>query len=76
MELKIQSLVVLVQVLNRAVRELDAECDATDGPEKPDLQELLLDYTLAADDLKEVYLAAFEPNSNMMPYAKLVPTED
>jgi hypothetical protein len=71
MSLKIQSLVVLVQVLNRAIRELDAECEATDGPDKPDLQELLLDYTLVADDLKDEYLATHEPDSNMPSYEEL-----
>ena len=71
MTLKTQSLVVLVQVLNRAIRELDAECEATDGPDQADLQELLLDYTLAADDLKATYLATYEPDSNMPPYEEL-----
>ncbi len=72
MPLKIQSLVVLIQVLDDAIKVLDAECDATEGLDKPDLQELLLDYTLAANDLKELYLATRHPDSNMSAYERLV----
>ncbi len=71
MLLKTQSLVVLVQVLNRAIRELGAECEATAGPDQADLQALLLDYTLAAADLKATYLASYESDSNMPPYGEL-----
>lgn len=76
MTLKTQSLVVLVQVLNRAIRELDAECEATDGPDQADLQELLLDYTLAADDLKATYLGTYEPDSNMPSYEELTTIQE
>jgi hypothetical protein len=72
MSLKIQTMVVLIQVLDGAIVALGAECDATDGPDKPDLQELLLDYTLAAQDLKMRYQAARHPESNMPPYETLV----
>ncbi len=72
MKLKIQSLVVLVQVLNRAILELDAACEAEEGPEQADLQELLLDYTLAADDLKEAYLEQWDADGNMPAYEELV----
>lgn len=75
MSLKIQTMVALIQVLDSAIVALDAECDATDGPDKPDLQELLLDYTLAAQDLKALYLATRHPDSNMPPYEKLVTTQ-
>ena len=75
MSLKIQTMVVLIQVLADAIKVLDEECAATDGPDKPDLQELLLDYTLAASDLKALYLATRHPDSNMPSYERLVPPE-
>lgn len=71
MTLKTQSLVVLVKVLARAIRELDAECEAMEGPDQADLQKLLLDYTNAADDLKATYLASYVPHSNMPTYEEL-----
>lgn len=71
MSLKMQTMAVLIQVLDDAIQGLDAACDATDGPDKPDLQELLLDYTLAANDLRDEYIASYNPNSNMPSYEEL-----
>lgn len=76
MSLKIQTMVVLIQVLADATKALDAACAATAGPDKPGLQELLLDYTLAANDLKALYLATRHPDSSMPPYERLVPPAD
>lgn len=69
-------LVTLIQVMSRAVGELRAEIAETEGPEQADLQELFLDYTLAADALRDAYLAVYVPDSNMISYERLVTPHD
>lgn len=71
-ELRWQTLVIAIKTLNIEIQKLESECDNCDGPDLPDLQELLLDYTRAANDLKSAYLATYTPNSNLPSYESLV----
>jgi hypothetical protein len=74
--LRWQTLVIAIQTLDAEMQKMRAECDACDGPGLPDLQELLLDYTRAAADLKAAYRDIYTPNSNLPTYAALVVSAD
>ncbi len=70
-----KTLVIAIKTLDKDLQKLSQECDEYDGPELPDMQELLLDYTRAADDLKAAYLETYTPNSNLPEYSALVAGE-
>ncbi len=71
-EIKEQTLLMAIQVMADAIAELKTECAETDGPDLPDLQELLLSYSLAAADLKRAYLGLQEAGAILPPYEELV----
>lgn len=70
-----KTLVIAIKALDKDLQKLGQECDEYDGPELPDMQGLLLDYTRAAADLKAAYLETYTPNSNLPEYATLVARE-
>ncbi len=71
-EIKEQTLLMAIQVMADAIAELRQECAETDGPDLPDLQELLLGYSLAAADLQRAYSCLQETDAVMPPYEELV----
>jgi hypothetical protein len=62
-------------MLDREIQKLESECNECDEADLPDLQELMLDYTRAANDLKLAYLATYTPNSNLPKYETLVKSQ-
>ncbi len=71
-ELHWKTLAIAIKMLAKEIHKLEKECDEYDGPELPDMQELLLDYTRAAADLKQAYLDVYTPNSNLPEYSAMV----
>lgn len=66
-----KTLIMAIQAISDAVHDLRDECQETDGPDLPDMQELLLAYSLAAGDLKNGYAKLAESGADLPPYAAL-----
>jgi hypothetical protein len=73
-ELNERTLVMAIQGVDAEMRRIGEQIETTEGPEQADLEELLLAYSLAAGELKEAYLHALEPGSNLPAYSELVST--
>lgn len=67
-----QTLVVAIQAVDSELRNLHQEITEAAGPEKADLQALLVSYARAAEELKEAYLDVLEPGTNLPPYLELL----
>ncbi|WP_164001634.1 hypothetical protein [Pyxidicoccus caerfyrddinensis] len=67
-----RTLVMAVQAVDAELRRLEEELERAGDDADPDLQELTLCYSLAADDLQEAYLQALQSASNLPPYERLV----
>ena len=71
-----RTLMMAVQAVDAKVQELSAQVEQADADEATDLEDSLLSYMKAADDLREAYEAALKLSSNLPPYAKLVRATD
>ena len=58
MELKPQTLIVAIQCVAAEIKAIDKQLQDGDPPNAGELEQLLLAYDLAADDLKDAYEAA------------------
>ena len=67
MNLKPQTLMVAIQCVAARTRELDAQLQNDD-----ELEQLLVGYDLAADDLKNAYEQALGQYSGLPPYDRLI----
>ncbi|WLI91592.1 hypothetical protein Q4S45_10870 [Massilia sp. R2A-15] len=68
-----QSLVVLVQLVQKEVERLASQHDRMDAqdPLLADLEQELVDYSLVADELKGLYEEAEESSGNLPKYRQL-----
>ncbi len=71
-EISENTLVMAIQAIADAVNDLRDECAETDGPELPDIQELLLSYSIAAGELKKIYAKLAETDVTLPEYAELI----
>ena len=72
-EVSDRTLVVAIQAVDAEMRRLAGQIDASeDDSHQADLEELLLTYSHAAEDLKKAYYSALRPGGNLPPYSKLV----
>lgn len=69
------TLMVAIQSVDAEIRRLEAECEAETGPELPDLQDLLLSYHNAADELRKAYIEECRHVINLPPYEMLIEGE-
>lgn len=67
-----RTLVMAIQAVDAELRRLEEELERAGEDADPDLQELALSYSLAAEDLKQAYLQALNSASNLPPYEQLV----
>ncbi|AVK07042.1 MULTISPECIES: hypothetical protein [Pseudomonas aeruginosa group] len=72
MNLKPQTLMVAIQCVAARTRELDAQLQSDDPENAAELEQLLVGYDLAADDLKNAYEEALAQYSGLPPYDRLV----
>lgn len=72
MNLKPQTLMVAIQCVAARTRELDAQLQNDDPQNAAELEQLLVGYDLAADDLKNAYEQALGQYSGLPPYDRLI----
>ncbi|HHG5112253.1 TPA: type IV secretion system immunity protein Tsi2 [Pseudomonas aeruginosa] len=72
MNLKPQTLMVAIQCVAARTRELDAQLQNDDPQNAAELEQLLVGYDLAADDLKNAYEQALGQYSGLSPYDRLI----
>ncbi|MGC8078201.1 hypothetical protein [Pseudomonas paraeruginosa] len=72
MNLKPQTLMVAIQCVAARTRELDAQLQNDDPENAAELEQLLVGYDLAADDLKNAYEEALAQYSGLPSYDRLV----
>jgi hypothetical protein len=72
MELKPQSLMVAIQCVAAQTKLLDIELTEQDPPNAAELEQLLVSFDLAADDLKNAYQRALERYDGLPPYESLI----
>ena len=76
-EINGRTLMMAVQAVNAKIRGLSQEIEnAQDDADLINLEDLLLAYSKAADDLRDAYRTECEFSSNLPPYEKLVPFDD
>lgn len=71
-EISPQTLIVAIQAIDAERDKLEQDRADTDGPEAPDLDELLMSIDRAASELEEAYAVAQAKYDNLPAYAKLV----
>ena len=67
-----RTLVMAVQAVDAQVQALSKQIVAAGEDDATDLEDLLLTYMKAADELRTAYEAALKLSSNLPPYARLV----
>ena len=67
------TLMMAIQAVDAKIVEIDQDRHETHDASAADLDELLLSYTLAAEQLKKAYLTEASRSSNLPPYEVLVP---
>lgn len=67
-----RTLVMAIQAVDEEIHRLEEERTALGEEGDPDLDELLLAYSLAADELEKAYREALQHVSNLPPYEQLV----
>ena len=72
LEITENTLIMAIQAVADAVHDLRDECAETDSSDLPDIQELLLSYSIAAGELKAAYAKLSETGTDLPPYAELV----
>ncbi|WKB50644.1 hypothetical protein [Eleftheria terrae] len=72
MELRPQSLMVAIQCVAAQVRLLDEQLQNDQTPDPEELEQLLLSFDLAADDLKNAYEDALQRYGGLPSYESLV----
>ena len=71
-QLSPQTLVAVIQALDAERERLALAQEEAEGPQVADLDEILLSYDTAAEELKQAYLAALDVYDNLPPYEDLV----
>ncbi len=66
------SLAIAVEAVDAKIQSLLQELENASEDEVTDIEDILLSYTKAANDLREAYLIAFNKSSNLPPYEELV----
>ena len=68
-----RTLAIAIQAVHAEMRRLDEQIRSGDHPDQePDLQDLTLAYSLAAEELRSAYLPLLEPGTNLPRYSDLV----
>lgn len=68
-----RTLMMAIQAVDGEVQQIREELEEIgDGPNEADLQDLLLAFTEAADELKAAYLEELETSEHLPPYEELV----
>lgn len=67
-----QSLMVLVEVMDREIGRLEQERDAAEEPEYSDYEELLLTYSQVEEEVRQAYAAAAATSDNLPSLASLL----
>lgn len=67
-----RTLMMAIQAVDAKVKNLSAQIDQADEDDVSDLEDALLAYTKAADDLRDAYEVALRLSSNLPAYEKLV----
>lgn len=71
-DLSLSTLVVSIQSVQKQIEHFEGLLESGDLKDEADIQELLLAYDQAADELKEAYIAMRTPGSNFPDYEGLV----
>jgi predicted component of type VI protein secretion system len=71
-EISDTTLMLSIQAVGRAIRDLEQNRRAVDGPESADLDEMIETYEIAAMELRRAYEAARTASGNLPPYGSLL----
>lgn len=71
MQLKPQTLMVAIQCVAAEIAAMDRQLNEGNPEHAAELEQLLVSFDLAADDLKTAYLAAQEQFGGLPPYEEL-----
>jgi len=69
-----RTLMMAIQAVDAKMQAIETAIDAADEDDQADLEDLLLSYEKAADELRAAYLAALRLSSNLPSYDVLVKT--
>ncbi len=72
MQLKPQTLMVAVQCVASETRAIDKKLQNNELKNGAEIEQLLVTYDLAAEDLKAAYIAAYGKNNSMPTYEDLI----
>ncbi|KGD92384.1 hypothetical protein JL37_17200 [Achromobacter sp. RTa] len=72
MILKPQTLLVSIQCIAARTRQLVQQLNSGDPAKAAEIEQLLVVYDLAAEELKAAYELALEQSTGLPPYAELV----
>jgi hypothetical protein len=72
MELKPQTLMVAIQCVAAEIRAIDRQLEDEEPDNAAELEQLLVTFDLAADDLKTAYEAALRQYGELPPYEELI----
>ena len=72
MQLKPQTLMVAIQCVAAEIAAMDKQLNEENSENAAELEQLLVSFDLAADDLKAAYQAAQEQFGGLPPYEELV----
>jgi len=76
MTLKPQTLSVAIQCIAARTRQLADRTDGDNSRNAAEIEQLLVVYDLAAEELKAAYEAASKQSTGLPPYAELVKAPD
>lgn len=76
MSLKPQTLMVSIQCIAARTRQLAEHLNGEDPGNAAEIEQLLVAYDLAAEDLKAEYELALEQSTGLPPYAEVVKAPD
>ena len=72
MELKPQSLMVAIQCVAAQIRQLDEQLQGGEAPHPEELEQLLVTFDIASDDLKSAYEEALQRYAGLPTYESLI----
>jgi len=75
-EISGNTLMMAIQAVDAEMRGIEDELEGADADISADLEELLLSWSKAADELKTAYEAALLSQVNLPPYEDLVQRDD
>jgi hypothetical protein len=71
-EVSAKAIAVSIRAVQAEIERLQEELRTDDPEDIPDTQEILLSYSLAAEELKKAYEHALRMSNNLVPYEDLI----